>query len=71
VDAARTTWPTTQWQLAHISNGREFFTDRRHSDLIAEMPDAYRGIPWIEVEAKHKEIAIRRLQMEWLAQIRD
>jgi UV DNA damage endonuclease len=66
IDAARTTWPQPEWQLAHISNGRDFFTDRRHSDLITLMPDAYRNMPWIEVEAKHKEVAIRQLQQEWL-----
>ncbi len=69
VDAARKTWPAAEWQLAHISNGREFFTDRRHSDLITDMPDAYKHIPWIEIEAKHKEIAIRRLQTEWSAKL--
>ena len=69
VEAARATWPTAAWQLAHISNGREFFTDRRHSDLITQMPDAYQRIPWIEVEAKHKEIAIRQLQSEWLPHV--
>jgi UV DNA damage endonuclease len=67
VDAASTTWPQPEWQLAHISNGREAFTDRRHSDVITTMPTAYRTIPWIEIEAKHKEIAIRQLQQEWLA----
>jgi UV DNA damage endonuclease len=67
VDAARSTWPQAAWQLAHISNGRESFLDRRHSDLITTMPEAYRRVPWIEVEAKHKEIAIRQLQEGWLA----
>jgi UV DNA damage endonuclease len=69
VDASRATWPVAAWQLAHISNGREFFTDRRHHDLIVDMPEAYKQVPWIEVEAKHKEIAIRRLQRDWLAEI--
>lgn len=69
VDAARATWPVAEWQLAHISNGREFFTDRRHHDLIVNMPESYKRVPWIEVEAKHKEIAIRHLQAEWLAQL--
>lgn len=64
--AARATWPDPAWQLVHISNGREGFNDRRHSDEIAAMPAAYAAVPWIEVEAKHKEVAIRRLQREWL-----
>jgi UV DNA damage endonuclease len=66
VAAARETWPDPAWQLAHISNGRESFNDRRHSDLIRSMPAAYRRVPWIEVEAKHKELAIEQLRAEWL-----
>lgn len=64
--AARATWPDPAWQLTHISNGRTSFNDRHHSDLITEMPTAYRDAPWIEVEAKHKELAIRKLRAEWL-----
>ncbi len=67
VEAARETWPRPEWQLVHISNGRESFRDRHHSDLVAQMPAAYRRVPWIEVEAKHKELAIERLQAVWLA----
>jgi UV DNA damage endonuclease len=63
---ARATWPDPAWQLTHISNGRAGFNDRHHSDLIEAMPSAYREAPWIEVEAKHKELAIRKLQAEWL-----
>jgi len=66
VTAARATWPKPEWQMAHISNGREAFGDRRHHDLITDMPPAYRDIPWIEVEAKHKELAIEKLRTEWL-----
>ena len=65
--AARETWPDPAWQLTHISNGRTAFNDRHHSDLITEMPTAYRAAPWIEVEAKHKELAIERLTAEWLS----
>ena len=64
--AARETWPVPAWQLTHISNGRTAFNDRHHSDLITQMPEAYRRAPWIEVEAKHKEIAIEKLRAEWL-----
>lgn len=69
VAAARTTWPIPEWQLVHISNGRESFNDRHHSDLIETMPAAYRAAPWIEVEAKHKELAIEKLRAEWPALI--
>jgi UV DNA damage endonuclease len=68
VEAARTTWPRPEWQLAHISNGRTSFCDRHHSDLISTMPAAYRRVPWIEVEAKHKELAIERLAADWLSE---
>lgn len=64
--AARTTWPTPEWQLVHISNGREAFNDRTHSDLITQMPSSYRNAPWIEIEAKLKEQAIAKLREEWL-----
>jgi len=50
----------------HISNGRTHFNDRAYSDLIQMMPEVFRHAPWIEVEAKHKEIAIAKLQEEWL-----
>ncbi len=66
VEAARETWPDPGWQLVHISNGRDSFCDRHHSDLVERMPAAYRRVPWIEVEAKHKELAIERLTAEWL-----
>ena len=68
--AARTTWsPHPEHQLVHISNGREKFADPQHSDLIDVMPSSYRDAPWIEIEAKHKELAIQKLQQEWLAQL--
>ncbi|MEP6514754.1 UV DNA damage repair endonuclease UvsE [Microcoleus vaginatus] len=65
--AARTTWSVPEWQLVHISNGREFFADPRHSDLITQMPNCYYQAPWIEVEAKFKELAIEKLRAEWLS----
>lgn len=64
--AARETWKEPENQLVHISNGREKFGDRAHSDVIFTMPEVYRYAPWIEVEAKHKEIAIEKLKSEWL-----
>lgn len=65
VAAARTTWPDPSWQVVHLSNGRERLHDRSHSDLIAELPAAYATVPWIEVEAKHKEVAINQLRSTW------
>lgn len=64
--AARETWTNPENQMVHISNGRTQFGDRAHSDLISAMPAVFRFAPWIEVEAKYKEIAIAKLQSEWL-----
>lgn len=64
--AARETWANPEWQLVHISNGEEAFNDRKHSELINVMPSVYHKAPWIEIEAKAKEIAIAHLQAEWL-----
>lgn len=64
--AARATWRNPDNQMVHISNGRERFGDRAHSDLIFTMPEVFRHARWIEVEAKHKEIAIAKLQAEWV-----
>jgi UV DNA damage repair endonuclease len=41
-------------------------SDRQHADLIDTMPSSYLQAPWIEVEAKLKEEAIRKLQA-WTA----
>lgn len=65
-DAARTTWLHPEWQIVHISNGRNSFNDRSHSDFIDAMPEIFRRAPYIEVEAKSKELAIERLQEKWL-----
>lgn len=64
---ARDTWADPAHQLVHISNGRSGFNDRQHADLIGTMPSSYRRAPWIEIEAKLKEEAIRGLA-EWHAQ---
>jgi UV DNA damage endonuclease len=63
--AARETWDNPDWQLVHISNGKDAFNDRKHSDLITDMPLVYREAPWIEVEAKTKEEAIAHLREWW------
>lgn len=64
--AARESWAHPEWQLVHISNGEQAFNDRKHSSLITAMPGVYHEAPWIEVEAKHKEVAIRHLRSWWL-----
>jgi UV DNA damage endonuclease len=65
VAAARPTWPDPTWQMVHISNGRDAFNDAKHADYITTMPPAFRDVPWIEVEAKQKELAIARLRRSW------
>jgi len=64
--AARETWANPENQMVHISNGREHFQDRAHHDLVFMMPEVFRFASWIEVEAKHKEIAIEKLKNEWV-----
>jgi UV DNA damage endonuclease len=62
--AARETWaPHPEWQVVHVSNGATSFRDPRHSDTITRFPGAFADVPWVEVEAKQKEIAIGRLRM--------
>lgn len=59
--AARSTWTPPEWQVVHLSNGIDGPQDRRHSQLITELPCAYFDVPWIEVEAKGKELAVMAL----------
>ncbi|HEX8912334.1 MAG TPA: hypothetical protein VF796_08230 [Humisphaera sp.] len=61
--AARDTWPRPDWQVVHISNGSAEFGDEKHSELIADFPSAYLDVPWVEVEAKGKEVAIDSLRL--------
>ena len=63
---AQSTWKHPEWQLVHISNGKEHFHDTKHSDFIVQMPVSFKAAPWIEIEAKQKEQAIFKLQQDWL-----
>ncbi|HEX8523742.1 MAG TPA: UV DNA damage repair endonuclease UvsE [Tepidisphaeraceae bacterium] len=63
VREARDTWPRPDWQMVHISNGKEKFSDPCHHDLVKVLPSAFRDVPWIEVEAKAKEVAIHKLRL--------
>ena len=60
--AARATWTPPEWQVVHLSSGIDGPQDRRHTDLINHFPQAYRDVPWIEVEAKGKELALAGLK---------
>lgn len=61
-EAAGGTWSDPAWQIVHLSNGKERFSDRRHSDLIDQFPSAFLNVPFVEIEAKAKEIAISDLR---------
>ena len=69
LELARTTWERPEWQLVHISNGKQHFHDTKHSDFITNMPSCFSEAPWIEVEAKQKEQAIYSLRKEWLPSV--
>ena len=62
LEKARGTWENPDWQLVHLSSGREGIHDSRHHDLILDFPEALWQAPWIEVEAKGKETAIQQLK---------
>ena len=62
VQKARQTWPDPSWQMVHVSNGRLGLHDLAHHDLVTQMPSSFATVPWIEVEAKHKELAIAQLK---------
>ena len=62
---ARETWPKPEWQVVHVSNGDSAFLDRYHSQQITMIPRAFRDVPWIEVEARGKELAVAGLRENW------
>ena len=64
-EAARETWPSPDWQVCHVSNGDAAFLDRYHSEYITRMPESFRNVPWLEVEARGKERAILGLRQHW------
>ena len=55
---ARATWTPPDWQVVHLSNGKDNPQDRRHSDFITQFPSAFEQVQWVELEAKAKEQAI-------------
>jgi UV DNA damage endonuclease len=58
---AASTWTDPAWQIVHLSNGKSGFLDRKHSDLIDAFPSAFLDVPFVEIEAKGKEVAIADL----------
>jgi UV DNA damage endonuclease len=62
LEAAATTWTPREWQVVHLSNGIDGVNDQRHTDLISDFPAALYAAPWIEVEAKGKEVALFALR---------
>ncbi|MDX1952955.1 MAG: UV DNA damage repair endonuclease UvsE [Verrucomicrobiota bacterium] len=65
LEAAAETWPKREWQIAHISNGATHFLDQKHSDLITDFPEALFSVPYVEIEAKHKEHALSALRLRY------
>lgn len=61
-EQARATWTPPEWQLVHLSNGKDGPQDRRHSDFIEQFPSAFERVEWVELEAKAKEEAIFALR---------
>jgi len=61
-ELAATTWPCRDWQLVHLSNGASGMCDPAHHDLITHWPSAFDHVPWVEIEAKHKDRAIKLLR---------
>lgn len=59
---ARATWQPPEWQMVHLSNGKDGPQDNKHSDLISVVPSAFLEVNWVEVEAKAKEEAIANLR---------
>lgn len=55
------TWADPTIMLTHLSNGIDGIHDRRHSDLIYDFPKLTRTVPYCEIEAKGKELAIFEL----------
>jgi UV DNA damage repair endonuclease len=65
-ELALRTWPDPTWALGHLSNGIDGPHDRRHSDLITRVHPSLSLLPWLDVEAKGKQDAIRHLRAQLL-----
>jgi len=52
------TWEEPTINLTHLSNGIDGIHDRRHSKLITDFPELAKTVPYCEIEAKGKELAI-------------
>lgn len=61
-ELSRSTWTNPENQVCHISNGKDYYCDRKHSDYISEFPEHLKDCQWVEVEAKAKDDAIKQLR---------
>lgn len=61
-EKAVNTWTDKSLVTTHISNGTTTLHDRRHSDYIELFPEFIKEVPWVEVEARAKNLAIDRLK---------
>jgi UV DNA damage endonuclease len=61
-ELAKSTWGNSTDVTTHISNGTTGLLDSRHSDYITNFPEVMLDAPWVEVEARSKELALRQLE---------
>jgi UV DNA damage endonuclease len=61
-EKAVNTWEDSSLVTTHISNGTTGLHDRRHSDYINLFPDFLNEVPYVEVEARSKNLALKQLQ---------
>jgi len=61
-EKAVNTWDNKALVTTHISNGTNNLHDRRHSDFIELFPEFLSEVPFCEVEARSKNLAIIKLR---------
>jgi UV DNA damage endonuclease len=59
---AASTWSQHSNVTTHISNGAADLLDSKHSDYIVRYPELLLTVPWVEVEARKKELALVQLK---------
>lgn len=66
MELCRETWSNEQdYFTTHISNGTNGLWDHRHSNYIEYFPLALHDVPYVEVEARAKELAIFKLKRQY------
>jgi UV DNA damage endonuclease len=66
MELCRESWGTeSEYFTTHISNGTTYLLNHRHSDYIEHFPLALHDVPYVEVEARAKELAIFKLKEQY------